>query len=112
LRFLASSHVGVHPSTNDTSARLSMPSKLFDYLSVGLPVVANDVGGWTEIVKSNDLGRITSDDPQEFAGGIIELLGDPEEITKCGRRGIEIIKNKYNWDASAAILAENYWKLV
>jgi len=112
LRFLASCHIGVHPSTNDTSARLSMPSKFFDYLSVGLPVVANDVGGWTDIVKSNNLGRITSDDPKDFAGCITELLEDPEEIAKCGRRGIEIVKNKYNWDISAAILVENYRNLI
>lgn len=112
LQFLTSCHVGVHPSTSDTSARLSMPSKLFDYLSVGLPVVANDVGGWTEIVKTNNLGIVTSDDPKDFAAGITEFLENPEEIAKCGRRGIELIKNKYNWDNSAKLLAQSYERLI
>jgi glycosyltransferase involved in cell wall biosynthesis len=111
LKFLASCHVGVHPSANDTSARLSMPSKFFDYLSAGLPVVANDVGGWTEIIRKNNLGRVTSDNPKDFAGGILDLLDAPEEIVKCGQRGIDVIKRKYNWNTSAKLLAESYSKL-
>jgi glycosyltransferase involved in cell wall biosynthesis len=112
LQFLTSCHVGVLPSTNDTSARISMPSKLFDYLSVGLPVVANDVGGWTEIVKSNNLGIVTSNDPKDFAAGITKLLENPEELAECGRRGIELIRNKYNWDISAKLLAQSYERLI
>ena len=79
---------------------------------MGLPVVANDVGGWTEIVKTNNLGIVTSDDPKDFAAGITEFLENPEEIAKCGRRGIELIKNKYNWDNSAKLLAQSYERLI
>ena len=111
LKFLASCHVGVLPSTTDTSARISMPSKLFDYLSIGLPVVANDVGGWTNIIKDNHLGRVTKDSPKAFASGILELLDDPDEMANCAIRGIELIKNKYNWDASASLLMQQYEKL-
>jgi glycosyltransferase involved in cell wall biosynthesis len=112
LEFLSSCHVGVLPSTIDTSARISMPSKLFDYLSVGLPVVANDVGGWTDIVKSNRVGMVTRDDPRDFARGVSELLGAPSEMAECGRRGIELIKKAYNWDVSASLLTKSYDKLV
>jgi glycosyltransferase involved in cell wall biosynthesis len=112
LKFLSSCHVGVHPSTNDVSARLSMPSKLFDYLSVGLPVVANDVGGWTDIVKENRVGRITSDDPNEFAQAIIDLLDSPQEIAEYGNRAMRLIRTKYNWDISANILKDQYKRLI
>lgn len=112
LEFLSSCHVGVLPSTIDTSARISMPSKLFDYLSVGLPVVVNDVGGWTDIVKSNRVGMVTRDDPRDFARGVSELLGTPSEMAECGRRGIELIKKAYNWDVSASLLTKSYGKLV
>ena len=89
-----------------------MPSKLFDYLSVGLPVVANDVGGWTDIVKENRVGRITSDDPKEFAQAIIDLLDNPQEIAEYGRRAMRLIRTKYNWDISANILKDQYKRLV
>ena len=112
LEFLSSCHVGTLPSTNDTSARISMPSKLFDYMSVGLPVVANDVGGWTDIIKKNNLGRISRDDPADFANCILELLSEPEELIKCGSNGIQLIKNTYNWSASAVALLDCYKELV
>jgi len=108
LRFLSSCHIGVLPTTNDESARISMPSKLFDYLSVGLPVVANDVGGWTDIIKKNNLGRISKDEPLDFASCILELLSNPEELIECGTNGIQIIKNTYNWSKSAETLFSCY----
>ena len=111
LRFLFSCHMGVLPTTNDTSSRISMPSKLFDYLSAGLPVVANEVGGWTDIIKNNGVGKVTMDQPEDFAKGILELLDAPEKMAESGRRGIELIKTVYNWDVSAKLLAQNYKKL-
>jgi glycosyltransferase involved in cell wall biosynthesis len=111
LEFLLSCHVGVLPTTNDTSSRISMPSKLFDYLSAGLPVVANEVGGWTDIIKNNGVGKVTMDEPEDFARSILELLDAPEEIAESGRRGIELIKKIYNWDISAELLAQSYKKL-
>jgi glycosyltransferase involved in cell wall biosynthesis len=111
LVFLSSCHVGTLPSTNDTSARISMPSKLFDYMSVGLPIVANDVGGWTDLIKKNNLGRVSRDSPADFANCILELLSDPEEVVKCGSNGIQLIKNTYNWSASAASLLDYYKEL-
>lgn len=112
LNFLSSCHIGVLPSTKDTSARISMPSKLFDYMSVGLPIVANDVGGWTDIVKKNNLGRISKDSPVSFAHSIVELLSDPEELIRCGRNGIQAIKETYNWDKSAESLLNCYKQLL
>jgi glycosyltransferase involved in cell wall biosynthesis len=111
LRFLFSCHMGVLPTTNDTSSRISMPSKLFDYLSAGLPVVANEVGGWTDIIKDNNVGKVTMDDPEDFARGILELLDSPEEMAESGRRGMELIQKVYNWDVSAKLIAENYKEL-
>lgn len=110
--FLLSCHVGVLPSVKDTSAMISMPSKLFDYMSAGLPVVANDVGGWTEIIKKFKIGRVSEDDPLHFANCILELLSDPEELKRCGKNGIQAIKTCFNWSKSAENLLNCYKKLV
>jgi glycosyltransferase involved in cell wall biosynthesis len=108
LEYLSSCHIGVLPATNDKSAMISMPSKLFDYMSVGLPIIANDVGGWTDIIKKNNLGRISTDDPVDFANCILDLLSSPEELAKCGSNGIDMIKNTYNWSKSAETLMGYY----
>jgi len=112
LQFLSICHIGILTSTNDISTKISMPSKLFDYMSVGLPIVANDVGGWTDIIKENSLGRVSKDNPKAFADSIIELLSNPEELIKCGENGIKTIKNTYNWDKSAQTLLNCYKHLL
>jgi len=97
-RFMSTCHTGVLTSSNNISYRLSPPAKLFDYMSVGLPIVANDIGGWTSILKEEGSGILTADDPQAFSNGVLELIENPELAQKCGQRGLELTKGKYNWD--------------
>jgi len=106
--FLASCHIGALPSTSDVARRLGTPAKLFAYLSVGLPVVANDVGGWTDIIRQENVGLLTEDNPQSFASAILELLGDADLRLDFARRGLEAIGTKYSWDNSAKILQSQY----
>jgi len=98
LRFMSTCHVGVLTVSNNISYRLSPPAKLFDYMSVGLPIVANDIGGWTSILKEEGAGILVDDDPEAFSNGVLELIEDPELAERCGQRGFELIKGKYNWD--------------
>lgn len=110
--FLASCHVGVLPSTSDVARRLGTPAKLFAYLSVGLPVVANDVGGWTDIIRHENVGTLTEDSPQSFASAILELLDDADLRLNFMHRGLEAIKTKYSWDNSAKTLQSQYEHLL
>lgn len=112
FNFLSSCHVGVLPSTNDIARQMGYPIKLFDYLSMGIPVVANDIGAWTRIISEKKVGVLTKDDPQSFANGLLKLLKDPELLHACGKRGISLIKTEFNWDFSAKILLGNYEKLL
>ncbi len=110
-RFLSGCHVGVLPSSDDLARRMGTPVKLFDYMSVGLPVVANDVGGWSRIIREEGVGVLTGESPEEFAEGILRLLLDGEFAVGCGRRGLEVVSGKYSWDASAGILMRVYERL-
>jgi glycosyltransferase involved in cell wall biosynthesis len=106
--FLSSCHVGVLPSTNDLARKMGTPVKLFDYFSVGLPVVANDVGTWTNIIKQEKVGIVAEDDPADFASRILELIQNKELAEECGRRGLDLVKNEHNWDNSAKTLLNEY----
>jgi len=110
-KFLASCHVGVVPSLEDPARKMGTPVKLFDYLSVGLPVVANAIGAWTNIIKDEKIGILTDDDPKSFASGILELLSTPALLRECGERGLTLIRTKFNWDNSAKILLSCYNRL-
>jgi glycosyltransferase involved in cell wall biosynthesis len=78
--------------------------KMFDYLSVGLPVVANDIGGWTRIIEDEEIGVLTESNPVSFAQGILKLIEDQRLSRGFGERGLELVRTKMNWDASAELL--------
>ena len=73
LRLMNTSKLGIVTSRDDMTRQLGPPLKLFEYLSNGLPVIANDIGGWTEIIRKERLGLLTRDDPIDFALAIDAL---------------------------------------
>jgi len=109
--FMYQCHVGVITNEDSEANRMDMPSKLFDYMSLGVPVVTNYIGGWTNIVKQSQVGITTKNTPESFAEGITTLLENPELIHDCGENGIELIKERFNWDTSAKKLYQGYLSL-
>ncbi|HKZ38773.1 MAG TPA: glycosyltransferase [Chryseolinea sp.] len=111
-KFLSSCHVGVLPSSQDLARQMGTPVKLFDYLSVGLPVVANNIGAWTNLVKQEKVGVLTEDNPSDFASGILQLIENKEFALECCNNGLDLIRKKYNWQNSAKTLFGEYNRLL
>jgi glycosyltransferase involved in cell wall biosynthesis len=109
--FLSTCNIGILPSSNDLARQMGTPVKLFDYFSVGLPVVANDVGTWTKIIKDEKVGIVTEDNPSDFGAAVLELIENKEFCLECGFKGLDLVKRKYNWDISAQILFNEYCRL-
>jgi glycosyltransferase involved in cell wall biosynthesis len=111
FEFLKSCDIGVISSTTHIARNMAYPAKLYDYLSVGLPIVANDVGSWTKIIKENRVGIVTASSPEAFAGGILELMENPKLLCECGQRGIELVRRELNYYNSARKLLSLYGRL-
>lgn len=110
--FLSECHIGVVTSSSDLTRLMSYPAKLYDYFSVGLPVVANDIGGWTKIIKEKRVGILTDSSSRGIAKGILELLHNPDMIYKMGQRGLDLLRKELNPDHPAKILYNTCMKLV
>ena len=110
--FLATCRLGVLPSSNDEARKLGTPIKLFDYLSVGLPIVANDVGSWSTIIRENEVGILTEDDPVQFSSAIKMILDDENMRQKLSENALRLVKDKYNWHKSVEPLVHIYDKLI
>jgi glycosyltransferase involved in cell wall biosynthesis len=111
FEFLRSCDVGVISSTAHIARQMAYPAKLYDYLSVGLPIVANDIGGWTGIIKRYKLGIVTDNNPKAYADGILELLNNPDLIYEYGQNGIDLVRRSMNYDESAKLLLQVYERL-
>ncbi|MGA3059166.1 MAG: glycosyltransferase [Candidatus Bathyarchaeia archaeon] len=110
FEFLSSCHVGVLPSSNDLARQMGTPVKLFDYLSVGLPVVANDVNAWTQIISDESVGIVTADDPKSFADAIIKLLENQQLREQYSCNAINSVADRYSWGNSANRLMQLFTK--
>src|SRR6266568_1577128 len=92
--FLQNCDIGVVTSSRDMTRLVSYPAKLYDYLAVGLPIVANDIGGWSRIIRDAEAGILTDSTPEALAGGISTLMRDPARAFELGNNGLEYLRSK------------------
>ncbi len=110
--FMRTCDVGVISSTGHIARKMAYPAKLYDYLSIGMPIVANDIGAWTNIIKKNKVGLVVDSSPSAYADGIVELLQNPDLINEYGQRGLDLVSKELNYYKTAEILFGLYQKLV
>ncbi len=85
---------------------LTMPLKLFDYLSFGRPVVVTDCKTMANFIQNNKVGIVTDDSPQEFAKGLLKILNNNRKAEKLGRNAISVVRNGHSWkDRAQELLA-------
>ena len=106
---LSDCHIGMailHPEPNYVE---SLPTKLFEYMAAGLPVIASNFPLWQEIIEDNHCG-LTVDplDPQEIARAIEYLIEHPDEARKMGENGRKAALEKYNWEKESKKLLALY----
>lgn len=98
-----------HPEPNHIE---SQPTKLFEYMSAGLPVIASDFPLWREIVDGSGCGLLVDPMlPNSIASAMIWMLDHPEEAQEMGRRGREAVLQQYSWEAEAQNLRKLYVRL-
>ncbi len=80
-----------------TSRSESLGVAIMEAMSVGLPVVASDVGGIPEIVENNKSGiLVPSRNVPAIAKAINHLIENPTLREKMGNYGKKIVNNKFN----------------
>ncbi len=92
---LASCTVGVVSSVGSESVSRA----LLEYFACGLPAVATDVGGVTDLMGRGDFGvLVPPEKPAPLAEGIIKLLKDAEHARACGARAREYVLQNCTWE--------------
>ncbi len=79
--------------------------KVLEAMAMGLPVVSTALGA--EGVPAVDGDQMfIEDDPDAFAGKVVELLRDPELCGRVGRQARRMVEDSFSWEKGVEILEQ------
>ena len=87
----------LHPVPN---YKVSLSTKILEYMMFGVPVVCSDFECWRRYVADEGSGMMVDPlDLTQVVKACKAILDDPEKAAQMGRAGRLAILHKYNWDS-------------
>jgi glycosyltransferase involved in cell wall biosynthesis len=106
---VARAHIGLAVLSRIPNHLGSYPTKLFEYMALGIPGIISDFPLYKEIIDEVGCGLyVAPENPGELADAIEYLLDNPEKAAAMGRRGREVVNSSYNWESEAKKLLDVY----
>jgi PEP-CTERM/exosortase A-associated glycosyltransferase len=103
----------VYPRLSMRLTELVTPLKPLEAMAQGRLIVASDVGGHRELIRSGETGMLfAAGDPQALAAAVLDLLRHPERWVVLKSTARSFVENERNWRASIARYREVYATLV
>lgn len=110
---LAGAAVGWVPWQPVAKNQKNVPTKLFEYMAYGLPVVSSDLPSTRPFVHPGRNGYlVAADDPAAHAEALLDLLQRPEGAAAMGKAGQGLVRTEYNWDEMEKRLLALYQELL
>lgn len=104
--------VCVSPIYPSPTLRQGSPTKLFEYMALGKPTVANDHPEQSKVLAESGAGLCVPWDAHAFADAICELLADPARAAAMAARGPGWIAANRTYDLLADIVCAKYKEIV
>jgi glycosyltransferase involved in cell wall biosynthesis len=87
----------------------AMPTKIFEYMAAGVPIITSDLPRSKEIVEAAGCGfSVSLDDRKGLAEKLSMLAGNPQRAIELGLAGRAAVGRDYNWQHDAAEFKKLY----
>ncbi len=98
-----------HPEPNHL---YSQPTKMYEYMAAGIPVIVSDFPVWRSIIEKHRCGLFVDPlDSTKLAETIQWLADHPAEARQMGENGRLAVLTEYNWQVEEKKLIDLYEKL-
>jgi glycosyltransferase involved in cell wall biosynthesis len=100
MRIAAGATVGLSPLLDVPNYRRSLPTKVIEYLSLGVPVVASDLPGTVEVIGGLPGVRIAAaGEVTAWTAALDEVCADAPARRAEARANAEEVRRRYSWPA-------------
>ncbi len=91
----------------------SYPTKLFEYMALGLPVITSDFPLYRDVVDQHGCGLcVPPANPMAIVHALRYLIENPAEAAAMGHQGRRAVEMMYNWKTEATKLTGFYCTLL
>ena len=79
-----------------------------EVISEGLPIVASNIGGISEVVKEGETGKLVDlEDLKGYIKAIEELRNNPELAKKYATNAQTLVKEQHSWDKFYKVIKQD-----
>ena len=107
---IRSSNICINPFELNSVTRDILPTKLFQYLACGKPVVATSLPGTIPFLAGEQHGMVYCS-LNDFVDRIADLLDSQAHREELGRKGVEVTRANYEWTRIAETMASRMGEL-
>jgi glycosyltransferase involved in cell wall biosynthesis len=108
IEILSATDIFVNPSYSE-----GLPTSVMEAASIGLPIIATDVGGTREIITTDKIGiLVKARDVGQLAEELRRLCANAELREKLGENARIFAERKFNWDKITGEYIKLYTSLV
>lgn len=100
-------NIGLHCLYQIERYMNGLPTKVFEYSASRLPIVVSDSDYWRDKFGQFVL-FVNPKNPEDIANKILNLLDDEKLSFQLGKKGRQLVKEKYNWEIESEKLLKVY----
>lgn len=93
---LNKSLIGVAPLKNEGALEYAIPTKVYEYMACGLPIVATGSGEIEDILQESGAGMVVENSPDALANAFLQIYQNTDLQTEMGERGQQFVYEKYD----------------
>jgi glycosyltransferase involved in cell wall biosynthesis len=109
IRYTKSADAGMSLEKNtNLNYRFSIPNKLCDYISAGIPVIANNLPEVSEIVKGRDCGIIIQEVTPLLIIKAIDTLRNDNDLFNRLKQNSVMASETLNWENESKRVVDFY----
>lgn len=112
LGYAVRAEVGLSPIPRGALFDVSSPTKLVEYLALGIPSIANDIPDQASVIAQSGAGLCAPMEAAAFRDAVLELLGNPTMAAQFAARGPGWVNAHRTYTVLAADVAAAYERIL